>query len=218
MGGQGSSPQDFQQGAQFQDRNQIQNMIQQGISRSNFQGGQLASGPQDQFRAMQVAQAAQLARIASGQQQGAGELAAQRQAQNALAAQQAQARMARGGNAGLAMINAGTNSANIGLNAVGQGQQAALQDQANAQGQLANALNAGRGADINFAGQNATNALQANSQNNSMYGAMLGQLTGMDQAQLAAQMQAYAAAQQNKGVLGGLINQFGAAGAKAAMG
>ena len=90
------------------------------------QAAQVDPTQQAQFRQMQIQQAQQLQGIASGQMQGAGELAAQRQVQNALATQQAQAAMARGGqNAGLAMRNAAANSAGIGLSGAGQAQQAA---------------------------------------------------------------------------------------------
>lgn len=217
LGGQGQTPGDFQQGAQYQDRDQIQQMINAGVGRSNYQAPQLANGPQDQFRQMQMNQANQLARIASGQQQGAGELAVQRQAAQANAAQQAQARMARGANSALAFRNAANNTASIGINAAGQGQQAALSDQQAAQGQLANALNAGRGMDVNIAGQNASNALQANGQNNQMYTGMLGTLGQMDANQLQAQMAAYNQSQQNKGIAGGLLNAGGQLGAAAIM-
>ena len=125
------------------------------------QGAQLQLGA-DPFRQGQLAQMGQLQGIASGQQQGAGELAAQRQIANAVAAQQAQARMARGGNAALSARNAANQSAALGLSGVGMGQQAAMSDQQLAQGQLAGVAGAGRQGDIGVAQQNAGLAQGAN--------------------------------------------------------
>src|SRR4051812_8481556 len=88
---------------QYQDRDQILALINQGYAPGGVasnQAPQLQMG-NDPFRRAQLAQMQQLQGIASGQQQGAGELATQRQYANAMAAQQAQARMARGGNAAL---------------------------------------------------------------------------------------------------------------------
>ena len=153
-----------------------------------------------QFRAMQLAQAQQLQRIASGQQQGAGELAAQRQVNNAIAAQQAQARMARGGmNPALAFRNAAVNSASTGLAGAGQAQQAALQDQINAQNQLGTVLGQGRSADINLGGQN------------------LNTLTSLNGQQLNAAGQSMQATNGAQGILGGLMNAAGQVGAAAIM-
>ena len=158
---------------------------------------------QAQLRAMQLQQAQQLQRIASGQQQGAGELAAQRQVQNALAAQQAQARMARGGqNAALAFRQGARNAAGIGLAGAGQAQQAAMQDQMNAQGMLGNVLGQARGQDIGLGTTNAQ--LQQN-----QYGQNLNALTGLNAQQLAAQQQAMQAALGQQGIAGGLLNTAG---------
>lgn len=184
------------QGAQ---QGQIQGMIGQGAP-------QLQGGPQDQFRHQQLAQIAQLQAIAGGTQQGAGELAVQRQIANAQAAQQAQARMARGPNSALAYRGAANNTAALGLSGAGQSQQAAMGDQMNAQGMLAGALNNGRQQDIGFAGQNA----QLQGQN---YGQNLGALTTMNGQSLAAQI---ANAQQQNQFLGGLFSQGGEAIAKGA--
>lgn len=162
---------------------------------------QLNGTPQDQFRQQQLAQIAQLQGLASGQQQGAGELAVQRQVANAQAAQQAQARMARGGNAGMAYRQAANNTAGIGLAGAGQSQQAAMSDQMNAQNMLSGQLNNGRQQDIGFAGQNA----QLQGQN---YGQNLGALTTMNGMSLGAQIQN---AQQQNQFLGGLLNQGGQA-------
>lgn len=163
---------------------------------------QLDPTQQAQFRAMQIAQAQQLQRIASGQQQGAGELAAQRQVQNALAAQQAQARMARGGNSALAMRQAADNSAAVGLSGAGQAQRSALQDQQAAQAALTGALGQGRGQDINFAGQNAQLYGQR-------YGQNLDALTSLNGQNLQARNSAMQSTLGQQGIAGGLLNTAG---------
>ena len=196
---------------QYQDRDQVQALIRGGSGDPNAgywgqdvthfqapqtQAAQLQMG-NDPFRAAQLQQMGQLQGIASGQQRGAGELAVQRQAQQALAAQQAQARMARGGNAALAYRNAAGQSAAIGSSAAGASRQAALQDQMNAQGLLSGLSAQGRGADINVSGQNANLQQQAGIQNAGMqqqnqvinsgnYMGLLSQLNQMNGNQLAA--------------------------------
>lgn len=198
--------------ATFQDRDRILELINQGYGRGGItqqRAPQLQLGA-DPFRASQLQQLGQLQGIASGQQQGAGELAAQRQYQNALAAQQAQARLARGGNAALAYRNAANQSAALGSSAAGAGQQAALTDQLNAQGLLGQLGSAGRQADINVAGQNAANQLGVQQLNSQNYLSLLNQLSGMNAAQLAGQNAANAAnAQQSGALLGGLLNVGG---------
>src|SRR6185312_4221096 len=182
---------------------------QQGLTQLlNQQAAQVDPTQQAQFRAMQLAQAQQLQRIASGQQQGAGELAAQRQVRNALAAQQAQARMARGGqNAALAFRNAANNAANIGLAGAGQAQQAALQDQANAQNSLTGVIGQGRTQDL---GLGTTNAQLTQNQ----YGQNLGALTSLNNQQLGANQASMQATNQQPGLLGGLLNAAGSIIAK----
>lgn len=166
------------------------------------QAAQLDPSQQQQFRNLQMAQAQRLAAIASGQAQGAGELAAQRQVSNALAQQQAMARMARGGTSGLAMRNAANNAAGIGLSGAGLSQQAALQDQQMAQGQLTGALGQGRGQDLSLAGNNAQ--LQQ-----AQYGQNLGALTNLNGQQLGAQTNAMNATLGQQGIAGGLLNTAG---------
>lgn len=197
--GQSTNPSDYQ----------VANPQQQAINGMlGQQAAQVDPTQQAQFRNMQVQQAQQLQGIASGQQQGAGELAAQRQVQNAVAAQQAQARMARGGqNAALAFRNAAGNTANAGLAGAGQAQQAALQDQQTAQGQLSNSLNQGRSSDLSMAGQNAQ--LQQG-----QYGQNLGALTGLNSQQLQAQSGAMNTTMNQTGILGGLLNTAGSMIAK----
>lgn len=170
------------------------------------QAAQVDPTQQAQFRQMQLQQAQQLQAVASGQQQGAGELAAQRQTQNAIAAQQAMARMARGGNAGLAYRQAASNTANVGLAGAGQAQQSAMQDQINAQQALMGSLNQGRQGDLSMGQTNAQ--LQQN-----QYGQNLGALTGLNGQQLQAQQNAMQATTSQQGILGGLLNTAGQVGA-----
>lgn len=192
-------------------QNQINNQINQGYATSNQAAPQLDPSQQAQFRQMQMQQAQQLQGIASGQQQGAGELAAQRQVQNALAAQQAQARMARGTNSALAFRGAANNSAGIGMAGAGMAQQAALQDQSNAQGALTGALGTARGADIGMAGQNANLTQQQYGLNTQRGLGYLGQQTGMGRDQLAMQLGQYNTDRQNQQQMqGGLLSTAGA--------
>lgn len=122
---------------------------------------QLDPTQQAQVRALQMQQANRLGQIATGHMQGAGELAAQRQAAQAAAQQQAAARMSRGMSAGTAQRGAARNLASIGVNAAGQAQIAALQDQQAANSQLGALYDQTRGADIGVAGQNAQLGQQA---------------------------------------------------------
>ncbi len=197
---------------EFQDRAQMQAMLGQGVGRyTNMQSPQLQMGD-DPFRRAQLAQMGQLQGIASGQQQGAGELAAQRQYQNAMAAQQAQARMARGGNAALAYRNAANQSAALGSTAAGMGQQAALQDQMNAQGLMGQLGASGRGADINVANANAGFQQNMNQLNSGNYLQFLNQLNQTNMSKYNADLGIGA---QREGAdaskTGGLIAGLGAA-------
>jgi hypothetical protein len=176
---------------------------------TNYNAQQFAPG--GQIRQSQLGQIGQLQGIASGQQQGAGELAAQRQTQNALAAQQAQARMARGGQGAFAYRNAGNNAAAIGLSGAGMAQQAGMQDQMAAQGMLTNAMGQARGQDLSALDQQ----LRAMGMQDQTRLAYLGQLTGMDAAQLQAYGQANA--QTAPGHIGPLIGAAGQVGAAIAM-
>lgn len=224
----------------YADADQIHRIINQGFASSNQvapQAGQtqlapaaqIAQGPQDQFRRMQMAQANQLQGIASGQQMGAGELAARRAGQQAIAGQHAMANMARGQNAATAGLGAARNIATIGGNVAGQAQQAALSDQQAAQSQLANAINNGRTQDVGLAanqaqlnqqtalqqGQMNQNVALANLQaklqqsgmNNQQIQAYLSQLSAMDANQLNAATGLASA--PNNGILGPLLSAGG---------
>lgn len=212
----------------LQDRDQIKGLIDQGFAPGGMtqQNAPQAGAAQmqlgaDPFRQGQVDQMGQLQRVASGQQQGAGELAAQRQIAQAVAAQQAQARMARGGNAALAYRNAANQSAALGSTGAGMSQQAAMQDQQQAQAALTGALNAGRAGDINVAGQNAgfqqqtglANAQfqQQNQQQNAQnYLHLLQQLYGLNATELGyAQAPVLAANQTKSGLLGAGLSAGG---------
>ena len=207
LGGIGMSAPD----PKYAHQGQVENRINQGFGMTGQAAPQLNTGPQDQFRNAQMQQVQQLQGIASGTQKGAGELAGESAVQNALAGQFAGARMARGGNAGMANLQAQRGAAGIGLAGVGMGQQARLQDQMNAQAQLQNAISAGRAQDIGIAGQNAQLTQQGQQMNNQMYIQLLSQLTGMDANLLAAQFQAYQADKADKGLAGPLISAGGQA-------
>lgn len=176
---------------------------------TNYNPQQFAPG--GMVRQSQLGQIQQLQGIASGHQQGAGELAAQRQTQNALAGQQSLAHGARGGNAALAYRNAANNAAAIGLSGAGMAQQAGMQDQMAAQGMLTNAMGQARGQDISQLDQQ----LRAMGMQDQTRLAYLAQLTGMD----ATQLQAYANAnaQSSPGHIGPLIGAAGQVGAALAM-
>lgn len=176
---------------QFQDAEQIRAMINGGYGQggiTNYQAPSLQMGD-DPFRRAQLQQLQQLQSISSGQQQGAGELAAQRQVQNAQAAQQAIARSARGGGSGpMAYRNAANQSAALGLSGAGMGQQAALQDQMNAQGLMGQIGAQGRGSDINVANANAGYQAGANQLNSGNYLQLLNQLNSMNQSKYNADL------------------------------
>lgn len=209
-----TNPKDYAVPGQHQ--GQIEHLVNTGVA--GLQGRaapQLAGGPQDQFRNAQVQQMGQLQGIASGQQQGAGELAVQRQMQNALAGQQAMARMRGAGGGGMRM--AARQGAALGSTAAGLGQQAAMQDQMGAQSMLANVTGQGRGQDIGFANSNAQLAQNQMGMNDQAYQAFLQSLVGMDANQQAAQVAAMQAATQKQGMLGPLLQAGGTVAGAALM-
>lgn len=188
-------------------------------------------GPQNQFRGGELALMQQLQGVASGQQQGAGEMAVRRQVAQALAAQQAQQRMARGGNAAIAARAGARAAGDLGVNAAGMSAQSALSDQAQARGALGQLLGQGRSADIGLASTqagldqqrvlaNQQAGLQQQGLNNQMDLGLLSQLLGMDQATLEAQLGLTGLQQQyggTKGYLGDLLSAGGQMGAAYAM-
>lgn len=203
------TPNQYAGQTQFQDNGQIHDIINQGLGAAPQRQAPQTSYGSDPFRAGQLGQVQQLQDIANGTQAGAGELAVNRQVQQAQAAQQAQARMARGGNAALAYRNAAKNTAGIGLQGAGQASQAQMQDQMNAQGLLNSALTNGRSSDQQVDLANMAAKLQQQGMNDQQVQAYLSQLTGMNATQLQAQMQAYAAAKAAPGVAGGLLQAAG---------
>lgn len=152
-------------------------------------GARLAVGPQTQFRDLQMGTANRLQSIASGQTAGAGELAAQRQGNRAVAQQQAMARMGRGADAAMAARTASRNAGNIGLATAGQAQQAAMGDQQMANQTLAGLAAQGRGQDIDIASQNAQLKQSMNLANLSAQNQKVFQQAGLDQATSLANMQ-----------------------------
>lgn len=213
-------------GAGMQQYAQGQYQGAQGRQAPMAQGSQLAGGPQDQVRQGQMGLAGQLNAVATGQQAGAGELAVNRQAHAAAANQFASQGMARGANAATAARAAAGQLGNIGTNASGMAQQAAMGDQAAARGQLAGVYDSTRGADLNFANQNAQLAQNAAFQNqnamlqqrgmNDQYATgMLGAQGNLSQAELNARMQrAQMLGQQSTGgQFGNLLQAGGTLGA-----
>lgn len=186
------------------------------------QGSQLNTANINQSRAGLNNTANNLSAIASGQQQGAGQIAVNRQVGQAQAQQAAQAQSARGGNSALAMRNAARNQADLGLAGAGQAAQAQQTDQLTANQQLAGIYGGMYGQDASVAAQNAQLAQQAQlanqqstlQQRNLALGAYNQQL-GWDQAQTNADI-ARVQAQQNAkggfgdfaGAIGGIIGNF----------
>lgn len=219
---------------QFQDRQQILNQINSGFDRVNNRVApqvgttQIATGPQDQFRGLQVDQANRLNAIAGGQQMGPAQLAAQQAAQQAYARQVGMANMMRGGNAPAAGLAAARNQVSIAGNAAGQMQQGALSDQQAANAQLTAALSQGRGADIGLAQSqaqldqaskiaNLDAQLRQAGMDDASRLAYLQQLTGMNATELQAAMQATVAGNQAKTQLLGSVLSAGGQLAGASM-
>ena len=208
FGGMGKStnPADYNTPGAHQ--GQLDQLINQGLGGlQNRTAPQLAGGPQDQFRNAQMQQLGQLQGVASGQQQGAGELAVQRQMQNALAGQQAMAHMRGMGGGGALM--AARQGAALGSSAAGMGQQAALQDQMGAQQLLSGVTAQGRGQDIGMANSNAQLQQQQMGMNDQSYQNFINSLAGMDANQRAAQIAAMQAATQQQGLAGSLLSAAG---------
>lgn len=163
----------------------------------------------DQARGQQNQLADMLFRRSTGQEQGAGELAVQRQAGNAMAQQTSAAQMARGANAALAARNAARQNASIGVNAAGQAGIAQLNDATAAQGQLGGLLGTMRGQDIGVAGANQ----QAELAQRQLQLGGLAQMLGIDQAELQAAIAKANANNADKGMFGNLLQAGGQIGA-----
>jgi hypothetical protein len=209
LGGMGASTNPSDYNTPLAHGQQAHGVITQGLNSAQGRPPPMANASQsNDWRSMQMAQAQQLQGIANGTQQGAGELAAQRQVQSALAGQQAMARM-RGNAGGPGMVAAARNAGAIGLSGAGMAQRSALQDQQAAQGLLANALGQGRGQDQQMSLANLQAQLQQSGMNDQYQLAMLQQLTGMDATQLQAQLAAMQTATSQPGFLGGLLSAGG---------
>lgn len=178
------------------------------------QAPQMDAGQSDQTRGQQGQLAQMLFKQANGQAPGAGELAVQRQANNALANQASMAQMARGAGAGMAARNAARTSADIGTNAAGQAAIAQMQDQQAATGQLGGLLNATRGQDIQTAGANQ----QAQLAQRQLQLGGLQQMLGVDQAALDQDARRRQLQLGDKGMLPSLLQVGGQIGAAAATG
>lgn len=210
--GKSTNPADYK--TPFAHQSQIDAEIKKGLA-TDRTAPQV--GMQNDFRNAQMQQLGQLQGLASGTQRTAGELAAMRAAQQASAQQQAMARMARGGDAVLAQRRAAEQTAGIGSNAAGQAQRAALEGQMAAQGLLTQAAGQGRGQDMQIQLANMDAQLKQMGMDDATRLAYLAQLTGMDAAQLQAQIAAMGAATQQTGLLGPLLSAGGQVGAAAAM-
>jgi hypothetical protein len=158
--------------------------------------------------------ATMLGRVADGSQQGAGELAVQRQIGNAQAQQTSTGQMARGANAAMAGRNAARMNSSIGVNGAGQAGIAQLNDVTNAQGQLAGVLGNMRAGDIQTAGANQQSQL---AQQQLQLGA-LAQMLGVDTAELEAAIAKANANNADKGMFGQLLQVGGQVGAAAVQG
>lgn len=111
--------------------------------------GQVAQAPvSGQFRQGQVQLADRLSSIASGQQAGAGELAARRMTDRGIAQQAGTAASMRGSNAALGALSAARGQTDIAAAGMQQAREAALQDQQSAMGQLGQVYGQGRQGDI----------------------------------------------------------------------
>jgi hypothetical protein len=175
---------------------------------------QMNTGQSDQARGQQQQLAQMLFQQANGQRQGAGELAVQRQANNAMANTTSAAQMARGANSAMAARNAARTNADIGVNAAGQAGIAQLQDQQSAQNQLGGLLGMTRQQDIGVAGANQQGQLAQQQ----LQLQALAQMLGVDQAALQQDLAKRGLDMQDQGMLPSLLQIGGQIGAAAAGG
>lgn len=210
LGGMNASTNPADYKTPYAHQGQIDQQIAAGLG-TNRQAPQIGMG--NDFRNAQMQQLGQLQGLASGTQKTAGEIAAIRGAQQAGAAQQAMARMARGGDAALAQRTAANQMAGISSNAAGQAQRSALEGQMAAQGLLTQAAGQGRGQDMQVQMANMDAQLKQMGMDDQTRQFYLQQLTGMDATQLQAQIAAMTAATQRQGLLGPLLSGAGQVGA-----
>lgn len=193
-------------------------------------GAQLDQSQSDEWRRRMIDLANSYGQIASGQEQGAGELAVGRAANQALANQIAMMNAQRGGQAAMAGRQAARGAVDIGQQAAGMGQEAALRDQAAARQALGTLGAQQRQMDLSAAGQNAQLEqnrqiaqmeadLRARGMNDQQILGLLSQLYGMNAAELQARLQAAGIQAgmptnmqqigQMAGGIGGLLTGFG---------
>jgi hypothetical protein len=121
---------------------------------SGYQTRQSAFGPTDIFREGQLAQIQALQQQAAGQGPSLAQLQLQQATNRNLAQQMAATAAGSAPNAGLALRQGLLGGAMASQGAAGQSAQLRLQEQMDAQSQLANALQSGRGQDISFMSAN----------------------------------------------------------------
>ncbi len=216
--------------AKLADAGYMRDVAKGGIAgaqgRAAPQMGPLNEMGQGQWRQQQLALANRLSGIATGQQQGAGELAVQRQGARAAAGQQAMASMARGGsNAAAAARGAARNIGDIGIGVAGQAQQAALGDQMAANQTLSQVMQGARGQDISMAGlqqqgqlANLDAQLRQTGMNDAAIVNYLAAMYGISNAEMQARLaqDQMAIGQRSPGMAGTLIGAGAQIGAMAA--
>lgn len=209
----GDATNEFKQQAAPKYSNYGAGVLQQALG-NGVGNQQIDYGQSQQARGQMQGLAGQLQGVAGGQAKGAGELAVDRQMNQAAAAQQAMARISRGSNAALAARQAARNTADMGVAAAGQGQIAALQDQAAARGQLQQLLGGMRGQDLQ------TNQIQQQqqAQNAQQQLSYLAQLMGIDQQRLQYALAQNQIAGADTGHLGSLLQAAGTIGGAVAGG
>lgn len=169
---------------------------------------------QAQIRARQLQLADSLGQVVSGATPGAGELAANRQAQAGRSSMFAGGSMARGANAGIAARATARGLGNLAVDASGQAQQAAMGDQNAARGQLAGLLDSTRGADLSMANANLSADVNQRQMNDAYGNNMFRNFFDVNNAELQARMQRAASANGqpiDHGAIGGLLSQAGQA-------
>lgn len=176
--------------------------LQQMLGR---QAPEMNAGQSNQTRGQQQQLAQMLMQQANGERAGAGEMAVNRQVNQANAQQTSLASQARGANAALAMRNAARNQADIGVNGAGQASIAQMNDQTAARGQLGGLLGQTRQQDIGVAQGNQA----AQMQQQQIQIAALAQMLGVDQAQLEADLEKRKLQAADKGSFGGLMTGIG---------
>ncbi len=182
---------------QWQDADYVRQQSQQGIANAQNRAAPQAAAPQvaNQYGDRLNGYVNRLGAIASGQQIGAGELAARRQGQQALANALGAASMNRGANAVGGARMAARAAAGIGQQTSGMSQQAALNDQQAANAALGQGLSLGQSGDL-ARGQidqqtqlaNLQAKLQQMGLNDQAQQAYLSQLGGLNQSELAARI------------------------------